>query len=248
MNIFERRSLLGIFMGLVLAAIGVGLTLWLGLLQFSTGKETNDRQAGRIGAKFEFVKVLPFPTDVKEFYEEIFPFGGTVAPRFKSVDELMAFNPRVVVKNNGDENIEEVRIEVQRVFSVSVNPTRAPGDNVFVENPLGEPTEIEKFVLSEKLRPGESATVPYGRAFLRDIMRVQNPEKKDWKHVAKYEVRCYGRAVGATAFDVAERRDFSWQAFAWLPSGFSEEKCKKYLDMTPTAKIGQPGKPIGMRP
>lgn len=230
-----------------LAAVAAG-ALFVAFQQTQSAREANDRTAGRIGARLEIVRVEPHPTEAQQFFDKVFPDDGkgerVFAPHFRDVEQLLLFNPRLVVRNTGSEIVEALRLETQRDFLFLIDPQKPGGG--WADKLVAETCEREELTLSRKLHPGETAIVPVGKGLLKSMLD-SNSKHADWKQCGKFTFACYARAVGQTGYDGADRNEVAMGSVVWYPSGFTDEKSKKHLDKTTSVVIGVPAKPIDMK-
>jgi len=61
------------------------------------------------------------------------------------------------------------------------------------------------------------------------MLQAQAPDRGEKDHYGRFEVEVYARAVGATSFDGAEGDALAAIGFVWVPNGFTEASCRKFL-------------------
>lgn len=155
---------------------------------------------------------------------------GTQEVRFTTLDQLIALNPRVVLRNNGDEAIEVIRVETRFTYGFVDAMGLAPEKQRSMAPWVLKQTEREDHQLPKKLLRGQRGEVSITRGLVAQMVQAQTTDKSDRDHYGRFEVRCYGRIVGGTAFDESERNATVVLTFCWVPNGFPEEKCRKVLE------------------
>lgn len=231
--------------GVVVGAVAASVTVFVGLQSVANNWRAEDRAAGRVEARISLIATLPRPEDMpKELFEAVLDTEASKCPHYREVAYLLSSNPSVVVKNVGTEIIDVLRTETQMVYGM----TDARGKTL---ESFGKPapfvhrqSEREDYVLSRKLKPGDTATVSVAKGIVGQMTQAQSSDRPDWKHCGRFEARCYAHAVGnaSTAFDASEPDNRMVLLMSWLPSGFTEEKCKGVLGITPTVAIYSPPK------
>lgn len=236
---------LGMVMGGVSLVVAT-LSLVVSFQQGQVSKEANDRAAGRIVPRFEIVKLVPHPDKLRPLFQPVHPADGTSLAHFRHVDDLLSFDPSLVVRNTGDEQIDSIRVETQEL-RVTLIEAGVPAERVPTFRPLLSPVHREDYTLSERFKPGQTATVPVSRPLLRALLQAQVQPDSDVKHAGLFEIRCFARCVGGTVYERADRNEGNHVDFCWYPKGFKEDGCKRYLDLTPTVKVGPLIESIGVR-
>jgi hypothetical protein len=216
----------------------VGVLAWLAAKESNriaaeaqaVSQKTYDRAAGKIPARLVVEGFGPpygeIPAEMK-FQSPL----GVEAVRLKSLDSLRELNPRLVVRNAGDEVIEALRVETRLSFLGLRDPSR-PGEKQWGARKAWtfNRGEREDLVLSKKLLPGQTATIPLVRGMTLQMLQGQTGGFEESDRYGQFEVRCYARIVGATAFDESEREATIVISLVWQPNGFPEDQCKKFLD------------------
>lgn len=135
-----------------------------------------------------------------------------------------------------------MRVETKFVFGMidtrelSPDKQRAPTPWVLKQ------VEREDHQLGKKLMPGQRATIPVARGLVSQMLQAQAADRAAKDHYGGFEIKCYGRIVGLTSFDGAEQDAIVVMNFVWLPTGFTDDKCKKFLEtFQPDVEIA-PGK------
>ena len=117
---------------LVLSVIGLivaGLALNASFQQAKNAQEANDRAAGRLPANAKIVGVIPNIEKLKHLFIQLKPpmrdvyTGKPIGiPLFRDLTTLCQTNPRLHVKNTGNQTIGAVRIEVEELTVVPFGP------------------------------------------------------------------------------------------------------------------------------
>jgi hypothetical protein len=234
--------------------------------QANEAKQGNDRQAGRLVARTEIVEIIPTlkSAEMKPIVKPLHP--GIVDDRgqpadFVTFDDIHAFcsvNPRIRLKNTGNEIIESVQIHVEETSVMPIGPNgpyfvRDAHDQKktpVAYKPRLDPTQTETCVFAEKFKPGDEADVPIWRPLLkaiqgahvlmecRDRPFAQGPGGfgKDkllfpgWngKYQGTFMVYLCVKAVGESSPDRTEKGPVPL-GFVWSAQGFQDEDCKKIL-------------------
>ena len=237
------RWTLGDYVGLVGGVIGIVGAI-TGLLGWNEAKEsrkiaaeaqvlsqkTYDRAAGRIGAKFTLLGVKPEQRDIPAAFK--FNLGELQDEiRVRSLDQLGTLNPRLEIENTGDEAIESIRVETRfDLLGVRFEGNPKEREWGFHKEWRVAHVVMDEYPLGRKLMPKERASVPMIRGLLTQMLKIQQPDTADKDHYGRFEINCFGRIVGATAFDDGYREPRIYIRFAWIPKGFNAEECKKFLD------------------
>jgi hypothetical protein len=205
-----------------------------------TSRRNYDRAVGNIRAKLELVESLPGPRDVPPDLQKVSPITGQNELTLGQVEDFLRVNPRVVVKNVGDEPIDGIRVETRAVFSfidmVGQPEARQKAPVPWVLDEVAR----EDYLLGEKLMPGKVAEIRITKGLLSQMAQLQARDREDRLHYARFQVRCMAKLVGGTAYDGAkDQKAFSFR-IVWLPKGFSDAKCKKILEEFKPAPYVEP--------
>jgi hypothetical protein len=219
------------------SAVAAIFAAFFALNQAQTAKEANDRQSGRVVAKLQIVGVHP---KAGEFPELLEPFLKQM-PETKSYcvrepGQLLFLNPRIIVKNIGEEPIDSIRVETKFVWGL-IDAIDKPVDQTRIKDPFVlRQAERDTYDLSRKFKKGEMLVMPFAKGLLGQMIQAQNPAKGEWKHSGRFEVRCFARMVGSTSFDGGDTDEFAQVTFWWYPNGFPEDKVKAMIEkMQPEA-------------
>ncbi|HYT88225.1 MAG TPA: hypothetical protein VEL76_05865, partial [Gemmataceae bacterium] len=220
----QRASLVAWLALIVALASGVGT-----IFNAVTSRRNYDRVVGNIRAKLDLVESLPGPNDVPPALQKVSPITGMNELTLGQVEDFLRLNPRVVVKNVGDEPIDGLRVETKSVFSfidmIGQPEARQKAPTPWVLDEVAR----EDYLLGEKLMPGKIATINITKGLLAQMVQLQARDREDRPHYARFQIRCMAKLVGATAYDgVADQKAMSVRV-VWLPKGFQEPSCKKLL-------------------
>jgi hypothetical protein len=154
-------------------------------------KQANDRNAGRLSPKAEIVELIPAlkSAEMKPLVKVMHPAikmfddqGQQEACLFVDFDDIHAFctvNPRIRLKNTGNEIIESVQIHVEELSVAPLTTkgpyyVRDPRDRMKKElirfTPQLDPTQTENCLFAEKFKPGDEAFVPIWRPLVKAIL------------------------------------------------------------------------------
>jgi len=234
----------------VIGTIIAGLALLVSFHQGKFGQEANDRAAGRLEASAKILDVIPSLENMKHLFAPIEPpplnlLTGkpTGIPLFKHLHNLCQTNPRLHVKNTGNQIIGAVRIEVEEKSVMPVgkdalfvpDPSNPKVPRLAQYKPLLDPTLSDNCDLHEKLKPGDEAIIPVWRPLIRAMLKAQKVKSPRSTYMATFDVRCYVQSVGTSAFDRAEGP--TSLGFMWSAEGFTEESFKRIQDMPIVAKV-----------
>jgi|SRR5271157_1043010 len=235
----------------VISLIIAVLALFPSFYQAKYGQEANDTAAGRLEASAKILDLIPSMENMKHLFipmdpppRDVLTGKPTGIVFFKDLHTLCQTNPRLVVKNTGNQIIGAVRIEVEEKSVMPVggkdpifihNPSN-PKEPILVHyKPMLDPTVSDNCDLGEKIKPGDEAIIPLCRPLIRAMLKAQKVKSQSGKYKATFDVRCYVQGVGATAFDRAE----GWMplGFIWSAEGFPEEGFKRIQDRPIVVKV-----------
>jgi hypothetical protein len=168
------------------------------------------------------------PDDLR-FFSESIDGRRDLFFHVKNFQDLVRLDPRIAVKNIGDEPVEAMRVEVRFVkgqillFKGKDNPSLEINHRVLKQN------ATDDYVLSGKLMKGDEAAVSTIRGLAEQILDSQDPGHLDKPQKALFEITCYGRLVGGTGFDEAEPQKGIYMWLAWEPPGFPPEETRKRI-------------------
>ena len=240
---------------MVITALATVIIAGLALLptfhQARFGQEANDRTAGRLKASAKILHLIPDMESMKHLFipldpppRDVFTGKPINIVFFKDLYTLCQTNPRILVKNTGNEAIEAVRIEVEELSVIPVggkdpifipDPSNPKVPRLIRYKPILDPTQSDNCDLSEKFKPGDEAIIPLWRPLIRAMLKAQKVKSQSGKYKAAFDVRCYARAVGATAFDRLEGS--TPLGFIWSAVGFTEEGFKRIQDGPIVVKV-----------
>jgi len=192
----------------------------------ATQKSLN-RATGLDAAKLEIVDYIPANDDIAPaFKAKLFSWD---AVRFQDLDRLLAFHPRLIVRNAGEEPIEILRTTVS--FSGGLIDARGLATDVQHEkNPwVLKQVEQEDHVLKKRLERGQFAVIPLEKGLVGQMMQAQDEKKGDRDHYGTFQVKCYAKLFGASNFDDAQNEAQIVLMYGWIPKGFPGEKCRSFL-------------------
>jgi len=235
----------------VISLIVAGLALHPAFQQAKSAQEANDRAAGRLPANAKILGVIPSIENVKHLFMPMDPppldvyTGKPIGiPLFRDLRTLCQTNPRLHVKNTGNQTIGAVRIEVEEK---SVTPF-GPGDQILIPDPSDpkkpsvirykptlDPTVSDNCDLGEKLKPGDEAIIPIWRPLIRAMLKAQKVKSQSGQYKGTFDVRCYVQGLNTPAFDRAEGS--APLGFVWSAEGFTEEGFKRIQDRPTVVKV-----------
>jgi hypothetical protein len=194
-------------------------------------QRTYDRAAGKVTAKLAVEAVSPAYEQISQRFKFRSPLG-TDEVRVTSLEQLHSLSPRITVKNVGDEAIEGIRVETKLVLAAFPGAGPTPDKQWATISPwtLLKESEQEDFTPSKKLLPGQTTTVPFLRGLVAQMIQAQAIDHTPNDHYGRIEIKYYGRLVGATSYDEGVRGATILMKFVWAPEGFSDEKCKAFLE------------------
>jgi len=193
-------------------------------------QKSYDRDAGKVTAKLKVLEGLLADGFIPE--PLMYHISGSEVVRLQKPQHMQMLNPRMVIENTGDEPIDAVRLECNVPFFAS---------KFFKSEPLAEFKALrswrndqlttEDYLLPGKLNTGDRAVVPVSRVILTQLARIQDPTLPDSNHHGVFEVKCYGRLVGGTAYDRADSSAYGIPVdLLWIPKGFSPDEVKRHLE------------------
>ncbi len=191
-------------------------------------QESFDRSTGKCTAKLTVDSFSPTVDEIPEQFK-FSSFFGTEVVRFESLDQLIGLNPCLTVRNAGDEVIEALRVETKFVYGI-IDGRDLPPEKQFAPTPwVLKQVEREDHELGRELKPGERAAIPIARGLVSQMLEAQAADRARKDHYGMFEIRCYARMVGVSSFDGADY-PLVVMSFVWLPEGFTEDKCREFLD------------------
>ena len=166
----------------VVSLIVAGLALHPSFQQAKSAQEANDIVAGRLPANAKILDVIPSIENLKHLFMpmdrpalDVYTGKPIGIPLFRDLRTLCQTNPRLHVKNTGNQTIGAVRIEVEEK---SVTPF-GRGDQILIPDPSNpkkpivirykptlDPTVSDNCDLGEKLKPGDEAIIPIWRPLI----------------------------------------------------------------------------------
>lgn len=232
---FRDSSNVLALVALLISILAACFTYW----QSSVAQKALDRASGKVNAKLELVGMTPKMEDIPPALIEKFAEQGNIGGiTLRSLDDLIALNPTVILKNVGDEPVETLRVET-RFVTGAIDTIGLPAEKQREKTPwVLKQLEQEDYPLSQKLENNQTAKIPFMRGLLGQMMQAQSEGQRDRKHLGKFEIRCYGKIVGGPTFDAAEAKEPLVLSFIWIPNGFPKEKCKEVIEgMKPAVLI-----------
>ena len=220
----------------VISICAAVFTFW----QSSVAQQTYNLSTGKIRAQVAQEGMIPSMEEVPPKFigklSETSDLGGIF---MQSIDDLIVLNPKLRVKNSGDERIESIRVETRFVSGV-INTIGLPADKQNTKSPWSlKEVEVEEYPISQHFKRGQTANLSFVRGILAQLAQSQNEQLKEQRHLGKFEIRCYGKLVGSPTYDPASGEPISL-SFIWLPTGFPKEKCKEIIDgMKPAVFIDE---------
>ncbi|VTT97945.1 unnamed protein product [Gemmataceae bacterium] len=190
-------------------------------------KEANDRAAGRVGANLEIVGMTNPDTAPAALRVDVGDGGQVLAIRYRTVDDLLEYNPCVFVKNAGPDPIDTIRVQVttDRQF---MDLLGLPLHRDLVRGKaLLRQIETQEFPLHSKLLPKHEIGLPISRCLLGQMLQVDG--KIDQTAYAIFNIRLSAKIAGGSTFDPIENGRMLYASFAWSIGGFPAEKCKAVM-------------------
>ncbi|WP_439622517.1 hypothetical protein [Gemmata sp.] len=199
-------------------------------------KISQDRGSGKVQALFDIVSDnLGKPATPSRFIRKKDGYEENVF-RVESVDELMAWSPRVRIKNTGSEPIDVIKVDVTHLecekYGVGVKQI-FPLPRYFYDSTNYELTSFGK------LMPGQLADIVFTPLVLSLMTRHDWKDfpDKDRKSTCRVEVLC--RLVGSQSYDQMPRDKLRLVEFHWRPAGFEQNAkyVKECLEIKPHVVI-----------
>jgi hypothetical protein len=214
------------WLALLVSLLSAAGTTW----NARTSGRNYDRLAGRVHARLELGAALPSQDDIPPQLFQISPIFNEPELTLGEVDDCFRWNPRVSLKNVGDEPISEIRLETRLSFSF-IDMQGEPEERQRRPTPWAlEDATRDDYVLGEKLLPGKTVTVSITKGLLKQMIQLQANDRADRWHYGAFEIRCMAKLVNGVAFDSAEGDSRYRVKFRWQPKGFPEDKCKEVLE------------------
>jgi len=191
----------------------------------------------------EFARFWPTPKDFGKDMR-IAAFGGTDKPYYKDIDTFVKFRPTLVLNNVGEEPIEAIRIVTSRVYA-QIDMPNQPRDKDEFGLVLRE-EEREDITLAQQWLPETSVQISLLKGILGQMVQIQSREKQNAMHQALMQVQISARITGSNVFGRGDDRKiacFVW----WMPSGFSDDKCREVLNGYQPAVSFGPKQPPSIR-
>lgn len=236
----------------VAAAISILLNFVLAYLAYSSARSSDisakaaveanamnqaaqDRAAGKVKARFEFVDEKQDPNRFKEFMRKQDGYDQTVF-RIESADELLQWSPHITIRNTGTEPIDAIKTDVNYI----VGSVYGEGVKQIYPVPIvyNEVSSHEATTFG-KLMPGQTAKIGIAPLLMNHISRLKWADFAEKDHFGIFSVNVYCRLVGAGSYDRLEDKK-SWVfEFHWRPSGFKSDakNVKELLELKPTIDI-----------
>lgn len=174
------------------------------------------------------------PAVVKRFTKKVEGNGDEVF-RMDNPNELMEWNPRLVIQNTGDEIIDGLRVEVTYITG------KAYGIGVKQQIPIpfatNEPSTSEITTFG-KLLPKQKASIYLHSLLLDQMLQSLFGVYDDKDHEGTFKVRVYCRLAGSSTYDAIGSREDRYAILHWRPTGFSDrDKCEKIRKMQPLVEV-----------
>jgi hypothetical protein len=152
----------------------------------------------------------------------------------ENVDQLVGWGPYIEVKNTGDEVIDGIRVEVEFTVGALI------GVGVTQKWPI--PYAVTQASTLEppwngKLLPGHTATILIVKPLLEQILKARMDDVPNGEYIGDFHVRVLCRMTGGAGYDRPEPQKTATLHFAWLPSGFPDQQCKKILEVQPRVHV-----------
>jgi hypothetical protein len=212
--------------------------------QADAALEANARAGGRLQANLVLLDSIPnSETLPQELRKKIAGTDFTTA-YLPDVDRLIKLNPRIVLRNAGDEPVETIRITVA-YEGWSINER-----NFFAfrlrdgEGPIiAEQVHKDDHVLDQKLQKNEVVTIPLTKGLLHQMLQGQQGEPATSDCFGEFRVRASGKVAGGVGLDGLRDDMLLRLRLLWTPAGFKEEKCRPILDrFQPDVQIMKDGR------
>lgn len=198
-------------------------------------RAAQDRAAGKVQARFEFVDEDRDPIHLKKYMRKQDGYDRDVF-RIESVDELIRWGPRVTIKNTGTEPIDAIKADINYVIGSAYG--------VGVKQLYPVPYVMNEISSHEavnfgKLMPGKAAQVTLSSLLLRQISRMNWKDYGEKDHHGVFTVEVYCRLVGSTSYDKMEEKRPKVFEFHWRPAGFKDDAVhvKELLEMKPSVEL-----------
>lgn len=203
----------------------------------------NDRAAGLTRAKLALHGYSPRDDQIRVNLVEVNK-DGTAGVKLKNVDGLKSYNPRVFVKNVGDEPVDAIRVAAKvLVVGAKVNDEKAKSEMTALTSWWHDRTETVDYPLPRKLFKDEVASIPLFKPVLGQLMFIQLSQPQSGDHYGLFQFRYFGKLVGAQAYDPMPDGSETMMQFSWTPSTFTPDACKGHI-ASDTASIEiTPAKP-----
>jgi hypothetical protein len=211
--------------------------------QWAINQRAQDRQSGKLRAKFVFVEkstdqvlaevLRTFKPDpnVKPGDKITYDLSApTNRPAFQmdNLEDLIRWAPTIEIKNTGEEIIDGIRVEVFWSDAAAI------GDGVKQIKP--DPIVVSDVAVREtssfgKIMPNKSASIHLLPVLLESLLQSRLPMYKDKDHFTIFHVRVLCRPFGFTTYDTMEANADMKLAFQWRPPAFAaeEKRCQEVI-------------------
>lgn len=214
-----------------------GMALAVAVWQAVVAQQQHDLDTGKAQAILAVAGMRPSMGMIPARDRADFHGSGELI-RFETVDRLLANNPTIILKNTGSGSIDAVRVEVAFIEGLIDSVDQRPQDDATRPTPWVLAPEMIEYTPAGKVEPGQEAEISLVRGLICQMLQAQAEDRSDRLHVGKFRVRCFARATGATAFDVARSEATLYLRFAWLPDGFPRARCQELAEsMKPHVEI-----------
>lgn len=192
-------------------------------------QQTYDRSAGKVPAKLAVTGFSPERVVVPDIYREA--KNGELDVVLTGTEDLKKFNPRLFVKNTGDEPIDAIRIEGKvRLVGAALKEENLKREFASQVSWWHDRIDSREIQLGRKLSPGETASIPLVKSLASQLGHLQLKTPSPVDHVGIFEFHCSGRLVSANAFDPASGGTGISIRVVWIPTGFTQEACRALID------------------
>lgn len=235
---FEKAGVVTAFVLSVISIVTSIGSLIYSRQQAHAALEANSRASGRVSAQLVFEGSIPDGTSLpEELRHPIFDSPYTTFYS-KNPEELIRLNPRIVLRNAGEEPVEAIRVTVSYDFG------RSASDDYFLigSGPPGpivtEQLHREEHLLDQKLGHNDVCIIPITKGLIHQMLQGQQGQIANAQRYGEFSIRCSGRVVGGTSFDPLADDMLLKFRLLWLPEGFPENKCTKLVrDIQPKLTI-----------
>jgi hypothetical protein len=151
-----------------------------------------------------------------------------------NLNQLRAVNCRFVLRNDGTENIDALRIEVgPDLISMHYPENGREKEFLTLREWMHRPSMQFDVPLTSIVHPGDKIQVRLTRYIVEQFLHAQSMLPPGKPCIAKVTLKWYGRLAGYPNFDNEGRMPGAAVGFRWERSGFPEAECNEFLKNTP---------------